>query len=85
MLLAGRANELGHKTRKRVGKAMLELLAPEVARRLAPSFGSCPTCRFWRAGVRPQEQGGPHLCMLFDAALSEAETRQICIAHDPAG
>jgi DNA-binding MarR family transcriptional regulator len=76
---------LGGKTRRRMEKGLAEMLAQEIARRVAPSFGSCATCRFWRADARTGDAQGPHVCMLFDEPLSEAEATQICIAHEPAG
>jgi DNA-binding MarR family transcriptional regulator len=76
---------LGGKTRRRMDRGIAEVLAQEIARRLAPSFGTCTTCRFWRADARTDDAQGPHLCMLFDEPLSTTESSQICIAHEPAG
>ncbi len=83
--LAASCDELAGKTRRRMDRGLAELLAAEVTRRLDPSFGSCATCRFWRADGRAGDAQGPHLCMLFDAPLGADETVQICIAHEPAG
>lgn len=83
--LARRCAALGGKTRRRVDKGLAELLAEEITRRLDPSFGSCLTCRFWRADGRSDDAQGPHLCMLFDAPMATRETAQICVAHEPAG
>ncbi len=83
--LAQRCDALGGKTRRRMDKGLSELLAEEITQRLDPSFGSCPTCRFWRADGRSDDARGPHLCMLYDEPLADGETMQICIAHEPAG
>ena len=83
--LAERCEALGGKTRRRMDKGLATLLADEVTRRLDPSFGSCRTCRFWRADARSEDARGPHLCMLFDEPVAERETTQICVAHEPAG
>ncbi|MGE3874113.1 MAG: MarR family winged helix-turn-helix transcriptional regulator [Parvibaculaceae bacterium] len=83
--LARSSEALGGKTRRRMEKGLAEMLAQEIARRVAPSFGICTACRFWRADARQDDARGPHLCMLFDEPLSAAETSQICIAHEPAG
>jgi DNA-binding MarR family transcriptional regulator len=81
--LAQSSEALGGKTRRRMEKGLAEMLAQEITRRLDPSFGSCTTCRFWRADARGEDARGPHLCMLFDESLSDAEASQICIAHEP--
>ena len=83
--LAQSCEALGGKTRRRMERGLSEVLAQEITRRLAPSFGTCTTCRFWRADARTDDVRGPHLCMLFDEPLSAAESSQICIAHEPAG
>jgi DNA-binding MarR family transcriptional regulator len=83
--LAQSCDALGGKTRRRMDRGLAEVLAQEVARRLGPTFGSCTSCRFWRAEGRSDDALGPHLCMLFDEPLAEIETTQICIAHEPAG
>jgi DNA-binding MarR family transcriptional regulator len=83
--LAQTLDALGGKTRRRMDRGLAEVLAQEITRRLDPSFGACTTCRFWRAEGRTDDARGPHLCMLFDEPLSEIETTQICIAHEPAG
>jgi hypothetical protein len=82
--LARSCDALGGKTRRRMDRGLADVLTQEIARRRDPSFGSCTTCRFWRAGARIDSALGPHLCMLFDEPLSETETAQICIAHEPA-
>jgi DNA-binding MarR family transcriptional regulator len=83
--LARRCAALGGKTRRRMDKGLAELLSEEISRRLDPSFGSCLTCRFWRADGRCDDVRGPHLCMLFDEPVAVHETTQICVAHEPAG
>jgi DNA-binding MarR family transcriptional regulator len=83
-VLAESLQMLGGKTRRRMEKGLVEVLTQEITRRVAPSFGSCPTCRFWRADARHGNAQGPHLCMLYDEPLTEAEATQICIAHEPA-
>jgi DNA-binding MarR family transcriptional regulator len=83
--LAQNCEALGGKTRRRMDRGLAEVLAQEISRRIAPSFGTCATCRFWRAEARIDDVRGPHLCMLFDEPLSAAELSQICIAHEPAG
>ncbi len=82
--LAQSCGALGGKTRRRMDRGIAEVLAQEITRRLAPSFGTCATCRFWRADARTDDARGPHLCMLFDEPLSTTEASQICIAHEPA-
>lgn len=81
--LAVACEELGGKTRRRMDKGLGDLLAGEITRREAPSFGECRSCRFWREGGRGDDPAGPHLCMLYDLPISAAETAQICIAHEP--
>jgi DNA-binding MarR family transcriptional regulator len=83
--LARSCDALGGKTRRRMDRGLAEMLAQEVTRRLGPSFGSCTSCRFWRADARSDDARGPHLCMLFDEPLSATEASQICIAHEPTG
>ena len=82
--LAQRCETLGGKTRRRMDKGLAELLAEEITRRFDPSFGSCLTCRFWRADGRSEDARGPHLCSLFDEPVAARETTQICVAHEPA-
>ncbi len=82
--LATACEGLGGKTRRRMDKGLGDLLTGEIARRAAPSFGLCRSCRFWREGGRVNDAAGPHLCMLYDVPISAAETAQICIAHEPA-
>ena len=83
--LARSCAALAGKTRRRMDRGLAEVLSREISRRLAPSFGTCASCRFWRADARTEDARGPHLCMLFDEPLSAAESSQICMAHEPAG
>ena len=76
--LATAAENLGPKTRRRLAKGLRELLATELSHGQHESFGQCLTCRFFREHNKGR---GPHHCMYFDEPLSEAETSQICIAH----
>ena len=79
--LAAAVDELGAKTRRRLAKAVRELMAAEVRRGLHGSFGQCRSCRFFREKARDQDPRGPHFCMLFEEPLSVAETHLICVAH----
>ncbi len=72
-------DELGGKTRRRLAKGLSELLETELKRREQPGFGSCASCRYFRQKGRETDPLGPHQCMLFDAALSETESRLICV------
>jgi len=78
------ADELGGKTKRRLAKGLQELLSGELRRGGHRRFGTCPDCRFFREKGRENEPSGPHLCMLFDAALAPVETRQICVGFEPA-
>jgi DNA-binding MarR family transcriptional regulator len=79
--LAADAEELGGKTRRRMQRGLEELLAREVTRAGLASFGVCTTCRFFRAKGRDGEPRGPHLCMLFEDALTDEDAGRICIEH----
>ena len=72
---------LGGKTRRRLHRGLEDILQSELARAGLASFGVCGTCRFFREKGRAAEAAGPHLCMLFEAALAEPDTALICIAH----
>ena len=74
-------DDLSGKNRRRLAKGLAELLETELKRREQPSFGTCPSCRYFREKGREADDGGPHSCMYFDVALSEVETQFICIAH----
>lgn len=83
--LATAAGELGGKTRRRLQRGLEELLSHEVRRAGLASFGTCASCRFFREKGRDGHATGPHLCMLFEDALSEVESTLICAEHAPAG
>ena len=74
---------LGGKTRRRMAKGLQELLTHELEARGHRPFGPCGPCRFFRPDQRPETPESPHLCMFFDAALSDAETKRLCVAHQP--
>jgi DNA-binding MarR family transcriptional regulator len=82
--LAALTEELGGKTKRRLAKGLQELLDGELQRGNRRHFGTCPTCRFFREKGRHGDPEGPHLCMLFDAAISQAESKRICVAFEPA-
>ena len=79
--LAADAEELGGKTRRRTQRGLEELLARELKRAGLASFGVCSGCRFFREKGRDGDAGGPHLCMLFEAALTAEDAGRICIEH----
>lgn len=68
---------LSDKTRKRMDRALDELLRAVFLRLKEPSFGSCTTCRYFREGG----SGASDQCMKVSAALTEEETKLICIEH----
>lgn len=72
---------LGGKTRRRMQRGIAELLDREVTRGGLASFGICSSCRFFRERGREGDARGPHLCMLFEDALSNDDTGRICIEH----
>ena len=82
--LATEAEELGGKTRRRMQRGLAELLDRELKRTGLASFGVCASCRFFRETGRGGDAGGPHLCMLFEEALSNEDAGRICVAHEPA-
>ena len=79
--LAADAEELGGKTRRRMQRGLEELLARELQRAGLASFGVCATCRFFREKGRDTDARGPHLCMLFEDALTNEDTSRICIEY----
>ena len=82
--LAAEAEELGGKTKRRMQRGLDELLAKELTRAGLASFGTCASCRFFREKGRDGDAKGPHLCMLFEDALSNDDAGRICVAHEPA-
>jgi len=83
--LARAAEDLGGKTKRRLQRGLAELLEHEIGRSGVASFGVCPTCRFFRERGRSDDAKGPHLCMAFEEALTEADTSRICHEHAPSG
>jgi DNA-binding MarR family transcriptional regulator len=79
--LARAAEDLGGKTKRRLHRGLAELLDQELKRSGHASFGACATCRFFRERGRSDDVKGPHLCMLFEEALSEDDTTRICKEH----
>ncbi|CAN5560815.1 MarR family transcriptional regulator [soil metagenome] len=71
--------DLGAKTRRRMAKGLAELLARELQSRGSPTFGTCPSCRFYRADSETR------WCMYFDEALTTTDITRICVAHLPRG
>jgi DNA-binding MarR family transcriptional regulator len=67
---------LGGKMRRRLAKGLEDILAAETRRRGIQEFGTCTSCRYFRGSGSE-----PHLCMYFEAPLSDEETRLICLAH----
>lgn len=79
------ADELGGKTRRRLYRGLRELLATELKRAGLPTFGTCPSCRFFREKTRDRDPAGPHLCMFYEQPITEAHTARICAVHEPQG
>lgn len=67
---------VGGKSRRRMAKTADEILAAEGTRRKLQSFGSCPSCRFFRES---SEQGA--MCMAFEQPLSKQDMQLICVSH----
>lgn len=82
--LAADAEALGGKTRRRMQRGLEELLAGELKRAGLASFGVCAGCRYFREKGRDGDAMGPHLCMLFEDALSAEDAQRICMAHETA-
>jgi DNA-binding MarR family transcriptional regulator len=72
-------NELSDKTRRRFDRALASLLEQARLRLGEPSFGTCLSCRYYREA----SSGSSALCMKVNAALSDVETRLICVEHSP--
>jgi DNA-binding MarR family transcriptional regulator len=79
--LSAAAEELGGKTRRRMQRGLEELLAGELKRAGLASFGVCASCRFFRERGREGDARGPHLCMLFEDGLTNADSGLICVEH----
>jgi DNA-binding MarR family transcriptional regulator len=77
LILERDIENLSDKTRKRMDRALDELLRAAFLRLKEPSFGTCQTCRYFREGG----SGASDQCMKVNAALTEEETKLICIEH----
>lgn len=82
--LAAGAEELGGKTRRRMQRGLEELLAQQLKRAGLASYGVCASCRYFREKGRDGDVRGPHLCMLFEEALSVEDAGRICMEHEAA-
>jgi len=82
--LAAFTEELRGKTKRRLAQGLQELLDGELQCGGHRRFGTCPACRFFREKGRHGGPDGPHLCMLFDAGISQVESKRICVAFEPA-
>ncbi len=80
--LAGDADGLGDKTRRRLAKGLRQLLESEIKRGSHSSFGLCATCRHFREQGREADPQGPHYCMLLDEPLSTDDSQRICVGHE---
>lgn len=69
--------ELSDKTRRRFDRALDTLLEEARLRKGEPSFGSCPTCRYYREAASDLSAH----CMKVNAAVAKDETRLICVEH----
>lgn len=65
-------------------ETLKDVLAAMVARNGGRAFGVCSACRHFRKGGGPGARQ-PHYCSLLDAALSDADSRAICVEQEPAG
>ncbi len=74
----------GAKTRKRLAAGSRKLVGQIIKSRGMPSFGSCPTCRYFREGGAPDDVKGKHWCLLFEQPVTKTEATKICVGHDPA-
>lgn len=84
-VVAARAEALGGKTKRRMERGLNELLQQALEQSGLQSFGTCPSCRFFRERGRDGDPQGPHLCMLFEEPLSHDDTGRICMDHETAG
>jgi hypothetical protein len=62
----------------RLVEELRSVLATALARNGGKAFGACRTCRHFRSRLH-KGTDTPHHCSLLDAALSEADSRAICI------
>ncbi len=67
---------VGAKGRRRMAKVADDIITAESTRRNLQSFGTCPSCRFFRekTGERPY-------CMQFEQELTPDDVTRICVAH----
>jgi DNA-binding MarR family transcriptional regulator len=68
---------LSDKTRKRLDRALDQMLRAAYRRLDEPSFGTCKTCRYFREGG----SGVSDQCMKVSAALTDDDTKLICVEH----
>ena len=64
-------------------EGLRKTLRQAIARNNGRAFGACFSCRHFRAGTRPATRT-PHHCALLDEPLSDADSRSICVEHEPA-
>lgn len=67
--------ELSDKTRRRFDRALEVLLEEARLRQGEPGFGTCITCRYYRAAA----SGTPAHCMKVNATVRLEETSLICV------
>jgi len=67
---------LGDKTKRRLGKALDVLVTAEAGRQEQPRFGTCPGCRFFMPG----EQSA---CASFGARLDQKDIETLCYRYKP--
>lgn len=82
--LAAAVESLGGKTRRRMQRGLGELLDHALQQAGLASYGVCASCRFFREKGRDGDAKGPHLCMLFEDALTDDDAGRICVEHQPA-
>ncbi len=81
--LGAEVDKLAPKTRKRFARGLRELLQGELARGGFREFGVCRSCRYFGEKAAQDEPDGPHRCLLFNAPLSGADSRKVCVEHLP--
>ena len=65
------------KIRKRFDRGLEELLSAQVQRQGEPSFGTCPSCRYFREATSSNAAS----CMKINAELAVAELGLLCVEH----
>ncbi len=68
---------LSDKTRKRLDRALEQMLAAACMRQDEPSFGTCDSCRYFREGG----SSAPDRCMKVEASLTPEDRQLMCIEH----